>query len=726
MKKTATPIPSRIFIPSAGLLILFLFGVSFDLGAQCSSIDQVSFSPADTVHCGLPLSIDFQSAIVVDSTPVFLSSEMSSPNFKSNFSFSFPTANTGCYYYLEIEGYFTLWSNTDDYYDAFGLFDISTEQLITPGLTNALSITPPLFVSPGTFSTAHVYRYYYPGNGATIHVNFNDNLLPDNSGSMTFSWHVVPCFSILWDLGDGVISAEPDVSHTYTTPGAYPVTLTVTDELNGCSEAFNGQVEVLPQVATSLTATLCAGESYTLGSNVLAETGTYTEVFTSYQGCDSSVTLNLLVLDPVASILSPPAIDCNNPTVLLNGSLSSGGTGVSYQWTGPGAGCIVGNSTQSTTTAGCPGTYTLQVTTTAADGTQCSATSQVLVQEDLETPTIDLDATADFPCQASEMELTAVVTSANPNLSYNWQSATGGILSGANTPTVTIGGPGVYQLEVVNLDNGCSAIGEVAVAGAPAMDLSWEAVSPSCLNPAGTIAISVESGGKAPFLFSIDGGNQFQQISTFSGLGAGSYAIVVQDASGCETEGEPVILEAATPVYVQAIPEATIFAGGSFPLQAWVNLPDGQIDSIQWTPSESLSCAHCLEPVASPVLTTDYLVEVWDVNGCYATATARVYVARAGVYAPNIFSPNGDGINDTFMLFCKPGTVTSVRVFQVHNKWGQPVFTQRNFLPNDPKFGWDGNASNKKIASGAYAWYAEVEFPDGSVEVIKGGVALVR
>ncbi|MBK7408919.1 MAG: PKD domain-containing protein [Saprospirales bacterium] len=726
MDKFYTPLPSRFLRPFTGFMLLFLLGVTFDLGAQCNNINQVSFTPADTTHCGYPLTLDFQSTSSVDSTPVFLIAKTSPPNFKSNFSFSFPTTNTGCYYYLEIEGIFTLWSNTDDYYDAFGKFDITTNQLISAGLPNALAITPPLFKLPSTFSTGHVYRYYYQGNGSNITVNFNDNLLNDNSGSMTFSWYVVPCFSTSWEFGDGGTSTETNVSHTYTSPGTYPVTLTVTNELDGCSEAFTGWSMSFPWRQPTWRPPYVQVRAIRWGSNIYTESGIYSEVFTTYLGCDSTVTLDLLVLDPAASILPPSTIDCNNSTITLDGSNSSGGPGVTYQWTGPAPGCILGNSTQPTITVGCAGTYSLQVTKTAADGTQCSATAQVSVLENLETPLIELDETVDFPCDASEIELTAIVTSSSPNLTYNWQSSTGMILSGTNTPTVTIGSAGVYQLEVFNIDNGCSATGEVTVTGAPAMHLSWEAIAPDCLNPTGTITISVASGGEPPFLYSIDGGNQFQQESTFHELDAGAYAIVAQDATGCETEPELVLLEAVIPIMVEIDAEASIYPGESYQLEAWVNLPTDQLDSIQWTPSESLSCSDCLTPIASPVSTTEYLVEVWDVHGCYASATVLVVVEISSVYAPNTFTPDGDGINDHFMLLSRPGSVANVRSFRIFNRWGQEVFYHSNFLPNDPVYAWNGIFKGEKMASDVYAWFAEVEFADGSLEVLKGGVELLR
>jgi len=556
MDNISTPLSIRTFFFLAGFITLLLYGLPINLPAQCNTIDQVSFIPADTTLCGYPANIDFQSTISVDSTPVLLDTETAPPGFTSAFSFSFPTENNGCYYYLEIEGYFTLWSNTNHFFDAYGKFNINNNQLISQGVTDKLSITPPLFISPNTYSTSHVYRYYYQGDGSNITVDFDDDQLFDNSGNMTFSWHVVPCFSTLWEFGDGATATEPNTSHTYTAPGTYPVTLTVTDELNDCSEAFNGLVNIFPLEETNLSATICAGDTYTLGSNNYSETGIYSETFTSYLGCDSTVILDLLVFEP--------------------------------------------------------------------------------------------------------------------------------------------------------------------------KDISWEATPPTCQNPNGTITVSVDSGGEPPFLFSIDGGSQFQQESTFTDLDEGSYSIVVQDVAGCETEPEPVFLEAVTPITVEIDAEAFIVAGASYPLEAGVNLSADQIDSIQWTPSESLSCSDCLDPIASPASTTEYLIEVWDVNGCYASAITLLSVEASILSAPNAFTPDGDGINDKFILLSPPGVVANIRSFSVFSRWGQAVFQRSNFLPNDPNFAWDGYFKGERMTADVYAWFAEVEFSNGKMEVLKGEVTLLQ
>ena len=54
------------------------------------------------------------------------------------------------------------------------------------------------------------------------------------------------------------------------------------------------------------------------------------------------------------------------------------------------------------------------------------------------------------------------------------------------------------------------------------------------------------------------------------------------------------------------------------------------------------------------------------------------------------------------------------------------ICREYNFLPNDPAYGWDGNYRGKPLNPGVFAWFAEVEYIDGFVEIIKGDVTLVR
>jgi hypothetical protein len=70
--------------------------------------------------------------------------------------------------------------------------------------------------------------------------------------------------------------------------------------------------------------------------------------------------------------------------------------------------------------------------------------------------------------------------------------------------------------------------------------------------------------------------------------------------------------------------------------------------------------------------------------------------------------------------------VAQIRSFMVFDRWGESVCAYQNFQPNDPARGWDGTHRGRALDPGVFVWYAEIEFIDGRVEMLKGDVALIR
>ncbi|MDF1866657.1 MAG: gliding motility-associated C-terminal domain-containing protein, partial [Saprospiraceae bacterium] len=146
-----------------------------------------------------------------------------------------------------------------------------------------------------------------------------------------------------------------------------------------------------------------------------------------------------------------------------------------------------------------------------------------------------------------------------------------------------------------------------------------------------------------------------------------------------------------------------------------------------WLPSEGLSCDDCLNPVISPTSNTAYQVIIRTQEECETTGNVTILVDKdARVYIPNAFSPNSDGINDVFMIYAADNNVSKIKSFLGFNRWGETVFEFRDFDPNDPKFGWNGKFRGEKMNAQVLVWFAEIEFIDGSVEVFKGDVILIR
>jgi gliding motility-associated-like protein len=115
-------------------------------------------------------------------------------------------------------------------------------------------------------------------------------------------------------------------------------------------------------------------------------------------------------------------------------------------------------------------------------------------------------------------------------------------------------------------------------------------------------------------------------------------------------------------------------------------------------------------------------------DGCEAEDRVLIKVDNEPhVYIPNAFSPwLEDGENDVFLIFADGKQIVQVNKFQVYDRWGEMVFTDKNFQPNDPAHGWAGRLNNKLMDPAVFVYYAEIQLIDGRVLLYKGDVTLVR
>ena len=99
----------------------------------------------------------------------------------------------------------------------------------------------------------------------------------------------------------------------------------------GCDSIVTLNLTILPAVTNAISATITEGQSYTLGIQILTTAGTYTEVFTSAAGCDSTFTLTLAV-EPLLTceITAPSTTLCEGEPVTLSVN-TTGGPGASSQ-----------------------------------------------------------------------------------------------------------------------------------------------------------------------------------------------------------------------------------------------------------------------------------------------------------------------------------------------------------------------------------------------------------
>jgi gliding motility-associated-like protein len=369
-----------------------------------------------------------------------------------------------------------------------------------------------------------------------------------------------------------------------------------------------------------------------------------------------------------------------------------------------------------------PGTYYLIGTDPA---NSCTNILSEIVNADLAAPSANAGQPFTMDCFEELNYLDGTGSAGTGPVTFSWQTINGVLVSGTNTATPAISGPGTYQLTVANSGNGCTDTDEVTVTSASPVATPL-VVQPPCLGDKGSMNLGDVSGGTPPYVFSIDGGETFGSQSIFTKLEAGSYDIVVQDANGCEFESTELIDQ---PEFfnLELDTYAELELGDSYQINTQVSVPLSEIESVLWTPGAGLSCDTCLNPVATPQTTTLYKITAVTNTGCEDSGTILLLVNKqVSIYVPNAFSPNNDGVNDVLMVFADPGKVVNIKSFLVFSRWGETVFQYFNFLPNDPAYGWDGSHRGEMMNPAVFAWFAEVEFVDGRVELFEGDVTLVR
>ena len=140
-------------------------------------------------------------------------------------------------------------------------------------------------------------------------------------------------------------------------------------------------------------------------------------------------------------------------------------------------------------------------------------------------------------------------------------------------------------------------------------------------------------------------------------------------------------------------------------------------------PTEIVSSASIYNPIASPTQTTTFTVIVTDINTCSNKDTITVTVLNAdcsskSIYMPNAFSPNGDGINDVFMV---RSSILKNMHLEIYDRWGNRVFETNNL--NE---GWNGTYKGQQAAEDAYGYYFSGECLQGNKITLKGNVTLLK
>lgn len=117
--------------------------------------------------------------------------------------------------------------------------------------------------------------------------------------------------------------------------------------------------------------------------------------------------------------------------------------------------------------------------------------------------------------------------------------------------------------------------------------------------------------------------------------------------------------------------------------------------------------------IVAPLVTTSYTVTVIDTCGNSVTSSAIEIIVQCDILVPNVFTPNGDGVNDYFYILNMDQYPNSTVI--VFNRWGKKVYESTNYQNN-----WNGDGAS----DGTYYYIVKPSDPD--IDERHGHVTILR
>ena len=539
----------------------------------------------------------------------------------------------------------------------------------------------------------------------------------------------LPGYEIDW--GDGFVRTEP--ARNDLTSGDYIVT--ITDE-NGCNQELDFTISAPDSIELSFTSTVIDCNNPTGSATVTATGGTgnfsylwndlnqqdtptatglneftfFVVVTDETTGC--STTDSVTIQEQPAFTLVPsstPSFCAGEDTGTASVEVTGGSGNFRYLWDDE-------NAQETPIATGLPaGDYMILV---IDEDQGCEESVQITVVEDTNGIEVSFE-TQNISCGGeTDGSAEAIVMGGAPGYLYNWSN-------GATTNSINNLPGGNYFVTITD-QNGCNSLDSINIIEPDALTGTVMGNDISCEGERdGLIEIEL-AGGSGTYEYTIDG-NRYSTASQFPDLRAGSYIVNARDDRGCTIDLGMVELIEPEAISVSLDGQYIISAGTPKSLQPLVTNGQGVITYF-WssdTDSTSLSCLDCEQPDILPTIGQTYFLTIIDEEGCSAETSQQILVRQnRAVFVPTGFSPNADGNNDLLTVHGQEGT--TVLSFKVFDRWGEVVFEQFNFDINNIALGWDGTYRGQVMNASVFTWIAEVAYPDGVQELVKGHTTLIR
>jgi gliding motility-associated-like protein len=525
------------------------------------------------------------------------------------------------------------------------------------------------------------------------------------------------------------LNAGPNqLSPSFTGLSAGNYTIIVTDQ-NGCTAIVTvtltqpTQLTINGSVTNILCNGVCNGQtqanvaggtpgytySWSNGSTSNPITGlcigTYSVIATDANGCQVALT-GMIVSQPPLLVVNPTALPtsiCIGQTSNLN-SNPVGGTGpYTYNWSN--SAVTQNTSVSPITTTG----YTINIT----DANGCTATGNVIVT--VNPPLTGSASSAPSSICAGQTSTISATANGGTGGPYTFNWSPGG--PGQNL-VVT---PNVTTTYTVTVSDGCSpsVTYTTTVTVNPLPVVTYTTTGLSGCEPL-TVTYTNTTPLSGSCIWTINGvpTNNCTVTQTFPTQGTYPAILTVTSTNGC-VGSSGVINALVHPMPIAQFSTSPNIANIFEPTITFNNL--SSVGTYQWTFGDGNTSTQSF-PIHTYGDTGTYTIQlvVTTQYGCTDTAYGTIIIHDIfSVYVPNSFTPNGDGINETFYPVV---TGAEFYEFWIFNRWGEQIYDSSNL--GAP---WPGTYKGKDVQEDVYVWKLHIkEKNTAKVHDLVGHVTIIR
>ena len=584
-----------------------------------------------------------------------------------------------------------------------------------------------------------------------LNAQFDDSICI--SDMVVFSSNVTNSeFTYNWDFGDGEdwSNSGPVITHHYTAPGRYPVSLKVVGGF-GCTDSISYpdgvlveslEANLLPSyqnftcypaeptfsvITTALPEGTEPSFQWNMGNgdilyvenpeylyNIPGQYNISLEV-TTPAGCRQVKNTTVVLSGPTAEIYISDTAICAGDDVTFR--MINEQNVQSYQWV-VGGGYIYTTPTATHTYDYVPQSGYFPVVLSLTSG-ECSVdiTEMIYVYE------VD----ARFGLFADSVEITeglceplsaTLVSQSSENTQWRWYQNGRRLGTSSDEIPVYWTNPSyndstfVISLAVTNEHNCYDSVShEYVLFPSPHPLVSRDTVI--CLGE--EVNLLVMGGASYHWDSPIDDNSPLQIVEPAEQT---TYRVDVFSEKMCQAS-DSVTVYVIVPVEASVEPE-----------YAAINIGDTVVSLIlteselncRWSPDENVISVGCDTLFFFPRESTDYVVRLSDTLGCFESSfDIHIDVdMRFSLDVPGAFTPlsEGDGNN---VVYVRGLGIKHLLQFRIFNRWGEEVF-----FSDDLNKGWDGTLKGKVQDIDTYSYYVEAEMYDGSIRTKKGNLMLIK